>query len=225
MYKFYYLKYLFIVLPGTLAGDWLLESSKAAPVAVSQDKKMIRLIAFLSILLITLNVCFLFSRQLVLNLGVNAALLIAIYYCVQKLDATGYKLLHRFFTAGCFMLLLGLSFDAFEGGVKKDPSTYSYYLITSGLAFFALLGFYGMQNEKGFGSIITYFSLNGRNPMVAYVTGNLLLIPVLHLTGLFKYYTAIGTGPWTGFLEGVLFTGVVSLITIFFTKRQWFWKT
>jgi hypothetical protein len=96
MYKFYYLKYLFIVLPGTLAGDWLLESSKAAPVAVSQDKKMIRLIAFLSILLITLNVCFLFSRQLVLNLGVNAALLIAIYYCVQKLDATGYKLLHRF---------------------------------------------------------------------------------------------------------------------------------
>ncbi len=24
MYKFYYLKYLFIILPGTLAGDWLL---------------------------------------------------------------------------------------------------------------------------------------------------------------------------------------------------------
>jgi predicted acyltransferase len=225
MYKFYYLKYLFIVLPGTLAGDWLLESSKAAPVAVSQDKKMIRLITFLSILLITLNVCFLFSRQLLLNLGVSVTLLSIIYYCMQKLDATGYKLLQRFFTAGCFMLLLGLSFDAFEGGVKKDPSTYSYYFITSGLAFFALLGFYGMQNEKLFGSIINFFSLNGRNPMVAYVTGNLLLIPVLHLTGLFSYYTGIGTGPWTGFLEGLFFTGVVSLITIFFTKRQWFWKT
>lgn len=225
MYKFYYLKYLFIVIPGTLAGDWLLESSKSTSNPGLQEKNSIRLIAALSILLIILNVCFLFSRQLVLNLGVNAVLLFAIYYFVQKLDATGYKLLHRFFTAGCFLLLLGLAFDAYEGGVKKDPSTYSYYLITSGLAFFALLGFYGMQSERFFGSIINYFSLNGRNPMVAYVTGNLFLIPVLNLTGLFKYYTEIGTGPWTGFLEGVLFTGVVSLITIFFTKRHWFWKT
>ena len=225
MYKFYYLKYLFIVLPGTLAGDWLLESTKVMPSLGPQDKVWIRAIAALSILLIVVNVCLLFSRQLVLNLAASAVLLAAIYYYVQKLAVSGYKLLHRFFTAGCFMLLLGLAFDAFEGGVKKDPSTYSYYLITSGLAFFALLGFYGMQNERFTGSIITFFSLNGRNPMVAYVAGNLLLIPVLHLTGLFSYYTAIGTGPWTGALEGILFTGVVSLITIFFTKRQWFWKT
>jgi len=28
-----------------------------------------------------------------------------------------------------------------------------------------------------------------------------------------------------GFLKGVLFTGIVSLVTIFCTKRGWFWKT
>jgi hypothetical protein len=28
-----------------------------------------------------------------------------------------------------------------------------------------------------------------------------------------------------GFLKGILFTGIVSFITIGFTKKGWFWKT
>lgn len=61
--------------------------------------------------------------------------------------------------------------------------------------------------------------------MVAYVTGNLLLLPLLHLSGAMQGYIAMQKNVFTGFLSGVLFTGIVSLVTVFFTKRGWLWKT
>ncbi|WP_315817095.1 hypothetical protein [Paraflavitalea speifideaquila] len=123
------------------------------------------------------------------------------------------------------MLLLGLFFEAFEGGIKKDPSTFSYYLVTGGLAFFMLIAFYGLQFTAIGERIVHYLSLNGRNPMVAYVTGNLLLLPVLHLTGGMTVYTGMQKAVWPGFLSGLLFTALVSLVTVWFTKRGWMWKT
>jgi predicted acyltransferase len=131
----------------------------------------------------------------------------------------------RLFNAGVYLLLLGLTFEAWEGGIKKDPSTYSYYFVTTGLAFFMLIGLYGLQELRQTKFIIEYLSLNGRNPMVAYVAGSLLLLPLLNLTGGIRVLESMNTDPWTGFLRGVLFTGIVSLITIYFTQKKWFWKT
>jgi len=88
-----------------------------------------------------------------------------------------------------------------------------------------LIGFYSIQLANVGNGLLNYLSLNGRNPMVAYVAGNLLLVPVLNLTDAIEIFNNMNTNAWIGFLRGVLFTGIVSLITIFFTKRGWFWKT
>jgi predicted acyltransferase len=120
---------------------------------------------------------------------------------------------------------LGLCFDAYEGGIKKDPSTYSYYFVTSGLAFFSLIVFSVMSKRRFFSAASNYLSLNGKNPMVAYVAGNLLLLPLLQLTQTKQYWDAMNQNFFMGLMKGVLFTAVVSLITIFFVKRKWFWKT
>jgi hypothetical protein len=61
--------------------------------------------------------------------------------------------------------------------------------------------------------------------MVAYVAGSLVLLPILSLTNTKTLYDAMNTNVFIGFLKGVLFTGFVSLITIFFVKQKWFWKT
>ena len=135
------------------------------------------------------------------------------------------KLMMHFFTAGAYLLLLGLCFEAYEAGIKKDHSTYSYYFVTGGLAFFMLIGFNGIALNKLGTGINNFLSLNGRNPMVAYITGNLLLQPILHLTGANSLFESMNVNPILGFLKGVLFTGIVSLITILFTKKGWFWKT
>jgi predicted acyltransferase len=135
------------------------------------------------------------------------------------------SLYRRLVNAGTYLLLLGLCFEAYEGGIKKDSSTYSYYFVTSGLAFYALVCFTVMAKRKYCSSITQYLSLNGKNPMVAYVAGNLVLLPLLSLTHTKAVWDGMNQNAVMGLMKGVVFTGIVSLITILFVKRRWFWKT
>jgi predicted acyltransferase len=158
-----------------------------------------------------------------LNLIITMLLCALSIYFAGKADEN--NLFRKLVAAGTFLLLLGLFFEAYEGGIRKDSSTYSYYFVTSGLAFFTVLCFSVMAKRKYFSSIANYFSLNGKNPMVAYVAGNLLLLPILSLTALKPIWDGMNQNAFMGFMKGVVFTGIVSLITIFFVKRKWFWKT
>jgi predicted acyltransferase len=226
MYKFYYLKYLFIIIPGTLAGDWLVEEAGQIKAGKEQaPPATVKYIAQISVFIIIANVKLLFGRHLVLNGVLTICCCAAIYFILQKVRKEYPLLITRFFTAGAYLLLLGLFFEAWEGGIKKDPSTFSYYFITAGLAFFMMLAFYGLQLTKVGAKVVNYFSLNGKNPMVAYVTGNLLLLPLLHLTGGFALYVGMQNNIIGGVLSGLLFTGIVSLVTVWFTKKGWQWKT
>lgn len=226
MYKFYYLKYLFLIIPGTLAGEWLLQQ-KTPPATGKSATAGNRnwLLAFLSLAIIVINVILLFGRHLILNLILTAGLCALVYFYLRRIREERNSLLSLFCKAGTYLLLLGLFFEAFEGGIKKDPSTFSYYLVTGGLSFFMLLFFTGWQQSAVGTRIVHYLSLNGRNPMVAYVTGNLLLLPLLHLAGVMKVYLSMQQQVATGVLSGVLFTGIVSLVTVWFTKKGWYWKT
>jgi len=225
MYKFYYLKYLFIIIPGTLAGGWLLQDNAVRPPAENAAPSRTGMLAVLSFAVIVTNVVCLFARHLLVNLVITTILCLLLYYFSGRFLHAAKPLLLRFFKAGVYLLLLGLFFEAYEGGIKKDPSTFSYYLVTGGLAFFMLMTFYYWQLSGAGAGILRYLSMNGRNPMVAYVAGNLLLLPLLRLSGGMNLYTAMQQNIAGGFLSGVLFTGIVSLITVFFTKRGWLWKT
>jgi hypothetical protein len=61
--------------------------------------------------------------------------------------------------------------------------------------------------------------------MVAYVAGNLLLTPFLHLTGITVLMDLMNANAFAGFMKGIIFTGIVSIITYFFTLKKWYWKT
>ena len=226
LYKMYFLKYLFIIIPGTVAGEYFLKFAKNDFIKVEENKAVVlKLVSFLAFALVVANTILLFERYLFLNLVISIAIIISIYFLMKKLMKENHQLLFHFFNAAAYLLLLGLFFEAYEGGIKKDSSTYSYYFVTSGLAFFMLIGFSGFALSKIGTSVNNYLSLNGRNPMVAYIAGNLLLQPILHLTKANLLFDMMNVNPVLGFLKGVLFTGIVSLITILFTKRGWFWKS
>jgi predicted acyltransferase len=222
LYKFYFLKYLFIIIPGTLAGEWMMgnkvegEGSKIK----RTTENFLFLIAFA---LVISNLYGLFTRLLFLNLSVSVALCIAALYLLRK--EAKENLYKQLANAGTYLLLLGLFFEAYEGGIKKDSSTYSYYFVTGGLAFFSLLMFDVLSKRKYASYISRYLSLNGKNPMVAYVAGNLLLLPLLNLTNTKQFWDTMNQNFFMGLMKGVIFTGIVSLITILFVKRKWFWKT
>ena len=223
LYQFYFLKYLFIVIPGTIAGDWLLKTT--VEVESIKPEKYFAAIVLTAFALVITNTIFLFTRQLFLNVVVSVLLMTFLSFIFKKQGVDKNNLMHKFFTAAAYLLLLGLCFEAYEGGIRKDHSTYSYYFVTSGLAFFMLIGFTAMAQFKTGAVVNNFLSLNGRNPMLAYVAGSLLLMPILQLTGANVFFDAMNTSAWLGFLKGVLFTGIVSLITIFCTKKGWFWKT
>jgi len=238
VYKFYFLKYLFIIIPGTIAGDWMLEEIKnkelvvdnlpAGQAGLELEKKQLNpqvenMLAFIAVALVCVNLYGLFTRMLLLNLVFTMLFCALSIYFTRMTDKN--NLFRKLVAAGSFLLLLGLFFEAYEGGIRKDGSTYSYYFVTSGLAFFTLLCFGVMAKRKYFSSISKYFSLNGKNPMIAYVAGNLLLLPLLSLTALKPFWDSMNQNAFMGFSKGIVFTGIVSLITIFFVKRKWFWKT
>ena len=226
LYQFYFLKYLFIVIPGTIAGEYFLKFSKVDIKTVAENRyAILKVIAFLSFALVISNTVLLFARHLFLNVLLTVIIIFIIYILMKKLLKENNQLLFHFFTTGAYLLSLGLCFEAYEGGIKKDHSTYSYYFVSSGLAFFMLIGFGGLALVKFGFHINNFLSLNGRNPMVAYIAGNLLLQPILHLSKANLLFNMMNVHPLLGFLKGVLFTGIVSLITILFTKRGWFWKS
>ncbi|MFN4007770.1 MAG: DUF5009 domain-containing protein [Chitinophagaceae bacterium] len=216
LYKFYFLKYLFILIPGTFAGEWML----AAPTTNIDNTKHNSTILVSALSIIISNVWLLFTRELVLNLIISTILAFVLHHYTKART-----LLHRLVQAGTYLLLLGLCFEAYEGGIKKDSSTYSYYFVTSGLAFFALVCFELALRQMWLRKAINYLALNGQNPMIAYVAGALLVTPLLAITNTKAYLDALQMNAWAGLLKGIIFTTLVSLITVFCTQRKWFWRT
>jgi predicted acyltransferase len=159
---------------------------------------------------------------LTLNFIGSLLILGALYWIIRSASS---NFLRHLFLAGAYLLVLGLSFESFEGGIKKDPSTYSYYYVCSGLAFIALLVFESIKEQRFIRGASSFLAIQGQNPKVAYVAGSLLLLPLMTMTGLKPYWDVMHQNAWMGFAKGVVFTGIVSLITYFFVKRKWFWRT
>ncbi len=219
LYKFHFLKYLFIIIPGTVAGDWLINR----PGMVADRAKGDRWIAMLSFTLVVTNIIGLFSRQLLPNLFFTLGVCIALLLLTARVSKDMF--LKKLVNSGVYLLLLGLFFEAFQGGIKKDPSGYSYYFVTTGLAFFCLSFLLVAEKEKFLGRIVGYLSLNGKNPMIAYTAGNLLVLPLLKITGLYSTFNALTGSAFQGLLRGVIFTLIVSIITVFFTQKKLYWKS
>ena len=221
VYKFYFLKYLFILIPGMMAGEWLLRSGTIQNTVSHKGKQWV---GVLLLLLIVLNVTMLYTRALILNLIATIVLLILLYILIKKIyDRQSTTFL--FFTAGTYCLLLGLALEAYEGGIKKDPSTYSYYFVTSGLAFFAYTVIETFSTVKWLKPVYVFFCKCGSNPMMAYVSGSLLVLPLLQLTGVYDLWSAMNQNAWMGFLKGFIFTLIACSITIPFTKKGMVWKS
>lgn len=225
MYKGEFLKYLFILLPGTLAGDWMLQYGAVQQPPEKLSLRYMRLAAWCAALVLTGNICLLFGRHTTLNFLLTIAGLSGCYASIRKTDPKEFPLLHLFLKAGAYLVALGLCFESFEGGIKKDPATFSYYFVTAGLALLALIIFYSWQYSRVGNVIVHYLAMTGRNPMVAYVAGNLLLLPLLHLTGAITLFESMGQSVGWGMARGLFFTGIVSAVAVWFTRRQWFWKT
>ena len=229
MYKFTYLKYLFIVIPGSFAGEylaiWMRERSLQLSVRDRDDEKIAPFLLAISIAAIISNLYFLYCRQAEANLLVTTGLLLGGGLLLHRKEGYNSRLWRNLFYSGAYLLFLGLCFEAYQGGIKKDPPSYSYFFVTSGLAFMALLGFSIICDFYGCVRSTKFLVMSGQNPMIAYVAGDLLIMPIAGLLGLTPLLHYFNADVAFGFLRGVMLTGIAVLVTMFFTRIKWFWRT
>lgn len=229
IYKLYYLQYLFIVIPGTIVGDlinsWMKNTNPNLSAEKHGSKSRLVVIMLLMIVFILLMLVGLQARWLWQTTTIAFVLCGTGWWLLQHPYNKTEKLLKTLFGWGIYWLMLGLIFEPFEGGIKKDHPTMSYYFVTTGLSIFLLIAFtiiIDIFNRKRWLNILIE---NGQNPMIAYVGFANFVWPILALTGLEKLFLAITPTPWLGFVRGLFYTFVVAILVGFFTRRKIFWKT
>ena len=228
LFRVYFLQYLFLVLPGTIAGDMLIKWMKAgrsSETNPSWTASASAMAAFLMVMITVVVVVGLKARWVV-GAGVGTiVLLTASWYLVRKAVTSTEVLIRTLLEWGAFWIVLGLVFEPFEGGIKKDHPTMSYYFVTAGLSIIVLIALtiaIDVLHQKKF---LSFFVLTGQNPLVAYAGIHSLVPPVLGLVGLDTIIESITPTPWLGVLRGAFMTYLVAIAAVACTKRKILLKT
>lgn len=221
-----YYKYLFIIVPATLCGDllvnWITEKEYSDKI-VQWSKGRLALIAGMmfgfNILVITL----LYMRFVFLTTVISLIAGYIGYKLVKNHKTSLEKLICKLYCWGYLWYIIGIFLDPFEEGVKKDPSTLSYYFITAGLAYFLIIGFGILIDIFKVKKGTTLLVENGQNPMIAYVGYSNVILPVIGLTGLVDAINQLPPG-W-GLVYGIASTLLIAFMVKGFTKTRIFLRT
>lgn len=224
-----FLKYLFIVIPGSIIGDLLYrQSQKKLKKESSQNMNRFKMnsLATILFLFIVVNLTGLFTRNgYILYLG-NIILLIAGEWFIHQSGIHISSFMRKSLNWSYFWLFLGLIFEPYEGGIKKDVATMSYFFVTSGLAGLLLLAFKIWFESYRFSRIMAFLPKVGQNPMLGYVAVTYLIVPLLGLTGLLTYLKQWSlTGILPGLVKGGALTSLMVIVTYYSVKIKYFWKT
>lgn len=231
IYKLYYLQYLCIVIPGTIAGDLALKWARSPNSGVETGRESgwpawravlicVLMFFFVPILLIGLKARWLISCTLV-----TFALCGACYWLMSRPRNEIERLYKKLFCWAIYWLVLGLFFEPYEGGIKKDRATMSYYFVTSGLAICVLIGLSIIIDVFRHRRRLQLLIDNGQNPMIAYAGINNFITPLLALSGGDLLLTKFATTPWLGFGKGLIITLLMAITVSFLTRFKIFWRT
>lgn len=221
-FNFSFLQYLHIVLAGSIVGD--LAQAYAAKRAPGNGSVSLAATGWLMIALVLLSLTGLFARWgfplFLLQLGILALTALLL----RKEASPTARFLRQLLAWGSAFLIIGMAFEPYEGGIRKDHATLSYYYVTAGLSTFLFMAFFLLLDHyraRGW----QWLTQTGRNPMIAYVAPWLLVWPILKITGLASFVEGMNGHALMGLLRGVLITGLSLAATVALTRWGWRWKT
>ena len=177
-------------------------------------------------LLIILNLVIgLQARLLIQTTGISLILLMVSYRLLQNPSHPLEQLLNQMYQWGLYGLILGLAFEPYQGGIKKDPTTMSYFFITLAIAIFLLMLLTILIDSFHQTLWFQLFIDTGKNPMIGYLAFANLLWPILELNGWSPKIEALTNTPLLGFLRGLSYTLIIALFVSLCTRLKLFWKT
>ncbi|MVZ64719.1 DUF5009 domain-containing protein [Sphingobacterium sp. DK4209] len=226
-YNFAFLKYLCIVLPGSILGDLIWKHKEIFQTPFTdEEKKSTAILATLGFLFVAFHVVCLYERWIMLDLIGHALFALVFYFLLKDKTVGKIAFYKQLVLCGFAFSTMGLFFEPLDGGIKKDPSTFSYWFITSGLAFiFYLTCDYLVTFWKN-NMIIQSLVRCGQNPMIAYSVSAFFITPILGLIQVLPVLDQLGsTSPYLGLIRTVIFIVLMIFFTGYCTRRQWFWRS
>ncbi|AQQ10267.1 hypothetical protein L21SP3_02095 [Sedimentisphaera cyanobacteriorum] len=223
-----FLKYLFIIIPATAVGDLFNEWARKSDSSLVREWSRWRYLiaAFLVPLLIITTLVGLQSRLVLGTFAVGLLLSAAIVFIARSSENPTEFLLNKLIRNAVFWYLLGLILEPYEGGIKKDPSTISYYFVTAGLAGFSAAGIIILVHYYGLLKYLKLFVYNGQNPMAAYLAAQNVFWPALALINLREPITGVYTEyPWLGFCITVILVAAIGIWVSLFSKKKIYLRT
>lgn len=225
LFRFDYLKYLCIVIPGTIAGDimyrWMKTPKTEERKSVSRPAVWATVFAAVVFIAVMWS---LYARHVAVGVAISAVFGAAAIYLFSKDRSTTGKMHYAVFAWGMLWLIIGLALEACEGGIRKDHATYSYFFTTAGLASMAVTVISVMITSGGVN--MNFLIKCGQNPMIAYTAAGYVVVPLFAVLQLAPALGALGeAGAWWGVLRGVIVTALMMLFTAAFTRQKIFWRT
>jgi hypothetical protein len=204
-----YLKYLFIVLPGTVVGERMEHEARFGTAPAPAPVAWLGLVSAAVVVGVLAG---LQAREVPLTLlmaGFASALLA--WRSPGLRPAIG-------------LLMVGLLLEPLEGGIRKDGLNLSYVLTTAGLSWLSLAALRALGERRWGAGCLAVLAGPGRNAVLAYVLGALGVMPLLHLSGLHDAWAALSGNAFEAVLRGVLFTAAVAVIVALANRRGWVLK-
>lgn len=208
LYSFSFLSCLWLVLPGMLTGERLIEVSRSQAADENEQRPRVGPVRWLSIimLLVVGMVVVLaglqdvdtrwgnWGRLVVSNpyaawLGLPASILAWIIIALKRSVPKPAALVRQLIGAGVLCLVVGVLLSClpganggyFEGGVRKVPGTLSWYFTSTGLICHLLAIFMIIIDMGRWRRSAALLIGAGQNPMLAYVAHRNLLWPIVTL--------------------------------------------
>jgi hypothetical protein len=238
LFRVEYLQYLFIVIPGTIAGDLLLRYWHDRAVETSHEIdtrpvsrwRWLAIAKLLGVLILVLLIG-LQGRWVATTTGIAIAGIIILRVSLPRgmtltaRDRFRSQLIHW----GAYWLILGLFCEPFQGGIHKDPPTLSYFFISTAMSLFLWVNLtiaiedfdQPFQTRRWLQLAID----NGRNPMVAYVAYANVLLPILNLTRIHPGLSGLTQAPILALGRAIIYTLLVALFTSGLLRLKLVWRT
>jgi predicted acyltransferase len=225
-FAFDYMKYLFLVVPGTIAGDmihqWISNKEPAEDSSVSPQLPIfvVLVCALVPTVLIGYE-----SRNLWQTAAICFGAIAAAHLLLRKPKDPTQSLESGMAKWGSYWLAIGVLLEPFEGGIKKDPSTLSYYFVTAGLAYFMLAALITLTESMKLQKPFVLAAYSGQNPMIAYVSMANLIFPVFALLDVRPILDRTFGSPWMGVALAGIETLILAILVSILSNIKVFWRT
>ncbi|HEY3268190.1 MAG TPA: DUF5009 domain-containing protein [Armatimonadota bacterium] len=221
LYRMEFLKYLIIVLPGTVVGDVLLQGMRAPAQEPTWARARYAALATTAFAFVPLVLSALEARWVLRGTLASLALGALAWALVARPGSERERLLARLIQWGTYWLIIGLCFEPYEGGIRKDGTTISYFFVCMGLAHLALAGFTVIVDVWNWRRPLSLLIDNGQNPLLAYMACSNLVLPILALATVAERVDKLALPPWGGAAYAALVTLISALFVSVCTRRAW----